>query len=124
MERMTDDDLEKLKELYELMEFYTIKKDVLKISELNSQFHEIIYKATKSRYLEQILKDFQYYIKTTRNKSLKTPGRLDSALDEHKAILDAFLERDAEKAKIVLTQHINTSKQNAIRVSETEHDSE
>ncbi len=124
MERMTDDDLDKLKELYELMEFYTIKKDVLKISELNSQFHEIIYKATKSRYLEQILKDFQYYIKTTRNKSLKTPGRLDSALDEHKAILDAFLERDAEKAKIVLTEHIDTSKRNAIKVSEGSTESE
>lgn len=118
MERMSDEDVEKLKEIYELMEFYTLKKDYLKISELNTQFHEVIYKATKSRYLEQVLKDFQYYIKTTRNKSLRTPGRLESALEEHREILDAFIARDPQKARAVLENHIDVSKLNALKLED------
>lgn len=118
MERMSEEDVEKLKEIYELMEFYTLKKDYLKISELNTQFHEVIYKATKSRYLEQVLKDFQYYIKTTRNKSLRTPGRLESALEEHREILDAFITRDPKKAREVLENHIDISKLNALKLED------
>jgi len=118
MERMSEEDVEKLKEIYELMEFYTLKKDYLKISELNTQFHEVIYKATKSRYLEQVLKDFQYYIKTTRNKSLRTPGRLESALEEHKEILDAFITKDPKKAREVLENHIDISKLNALKLED------
>lgn len=113
MDRMNEEDLEVLKEIYELMEFYTFKNDVNKISELNTKFHEVIYNATKSRYLEQLLKDFQCYIKSTRMRSLKTPGRLESALKEHKEILDAFTERNIDKAIKVLGKHISTSKENA-----------
>lgn len=120
--RMSDDDFSKLKEVYELMEFYTFKKDVAKISELNTKFHEIIYKATQSRYLEQVLKDFQYYIKSTRNKSLKTPGRLESALKEHKLILEAFLEKDTTRAKQFLIDHIETSKMNALKTSDIKNE--
>lgn len=118
MEKMSEEDVEKLKEIYELMEFYTLKKDYLKISELNTQFHEVIYKATKSRYLEQVLKDFQYYIKTTRNKSLRTPGRLESALEEHREILDAFITKDPKKAREVLENHIDISKLNALKLED------
>jgi len=113
IERMTDDDLNKLKEIYELMEFFTYKKDIEKFAELNTQFHEAIYNATKSRYLEHVLTDFQYFIKTTRYKSLKTTGRLNSALQEHKEILDALIKKDVDEAKKAIIYHINKSKENA-----------
>lgn len=113
IERMDDEDLDKLKEIFELMEFYTFKKDVDKIAELNTQFHETIYNATKSRYLEHVLTDFQYFMKTTRYKSLSSPGRLESALGEHKKVLEAFIERDIERATEALLTHVNHSKEYA-----------
>jgi DNA-binding GntR family transcriptional regulator len=113
VERMDDQVIEDLKEIYDLMEFYTFKKDIDKIFELNTKFHETIYMATKSRYLEQVLRDFQLFIKSTRNKSLKTDGRSGEALDEHKAILDGFVERDAEKAYEATVRHIESSRKNA-----------
>ncbi|MFZ5969770.1 MAG: GntR family transcriptional regulator [Bacillota bacterium] len=112
-ERMTDEDLSSLKDIYELMEFYTFKKDVEKIAELNTRFHETIYKSTKSRYIEQVLKDFQYYMKKVRRKSLSSEGRLESTLEEHKAILDALLKRDKDEAEKMLIHHVNNSKKNA-----------
>ncbi len=110
IERMDDEDLNKLKEIFELMEFFTFKKDVEKIAELNTQFHETIYNATKSRYLEHVLTDFQYFMKTTRYKSLSSPGRLESALEEHRKVIDAFVDRDIEKAAEALLYHVNHSK--------------
>ncbi|KXG73683.1 GntR family transcriptional regulator [Thermotalea metallivorans] len=113
VERITEEELQDLKEAYELMEFYAFKKDIEKFAEFNTKFHETIYKATKSRYLEQVLKDFQYYMKQSRKKSLQIEGRMEDALREHKEILDAFLERNKERAEKALTTHVNNSKKNA-----------
>lgn len=113
VERMDDQVVEDLKEIYDLMEFYTFKDDIDKIFELNTKFHETIYIATKSRYLEQVLKDFQLFIKSTRNKSLQCTGRSQQALDEHKAILDGFIKKDAEEAYNATVRHIENSRRNA-----------
>ncbi|WZL73197.1 GntR family transcriptional regulator [Clostridiaceae bacterium 35-E11] len=113
VERITDEELARLKETYELMEFYTFKKDLEKFAEINTVFHEIIYKATKSRYLEQVLKDFQYYMKKARQKSLQVEGRIQESLQEHKEILNAFLNKDKEEAEKALIKHVRNAKSNA-----------
>lgn len=122
VERMSDEELAQLKEVFELMEFYTFKGDVTKISELNTKFHEIIYMATKSRYLEHVLRDFQLFIKSTRNKSLRSEGRIDTALEEHQKIVKAFMERDAETAVEMLTNHITNSRRNAMSITGMKED--
>lgn len=116
IERMDDNDLQKLKEIFELMEFYTFKKDIDKIAELNTKFHETIYNATKSRYMEHVLKDFQYFMKTTRYKSLRSPGRIESTLEEHREVLEAFTAKDKEKAAKAILKHVNNSRENAKRI--------
>ncbi|WP_026894947.1 GntR family transcriptional regulator [Clostridiisalibacter paucivorans] len=114
MERMNDEELVQLKEIYDLMEFYTAKDDVDKILDLNTQFHEVIYKATKSRYLDNMLRDFQQYIKVIREKSIRTPGRLETALEEHRIIVESFVEKDVQKGKSALKKHITTLRNNSL----------
>lgn len=116
VERMEDDEVEQLKEIYDLMEFYTFKEDVEKTFELNTKFHETMYRGTKSRYLEHVLKDFQLFIKSTRSESLKSEGRIDRALKEHKHIVDAFKERNADKAVDAVVNHIVNSRTNVNRI--------
>lgn len=116
VERMEDDEVEQLKEIYDLMEFYTFKEDVEKTFELNTKFHETMYRGTKSRYLEHVLKDFQLFIKSTRSESLKSEGRIDRALKEHKYIVDAFKERNADKAVEAVVNHIVNSRTNVSRI--------
>ena len=112
VDRITEEELAALKESYELMEFYTFKNDLIKFAEINTRFHEIIYKATKSRFLEQVLKDFQYYMKKVRIKSLQVEGRMEDSLKEHKEVLDAFVARDKDWAERALTLHVKNSKKN------------
>ena len=118
VERMTDDDIKDMEDIVDLMEFFTIKNDPAKIFDLNTQFHEKIYMGTKSRYLEHILRDFQIFIKSTRLESLKTEGRLEVALKEHRMILEAFKTRNKEDAKKYITLHVQSAQKNVNKMFE------
>lgn len=114
VEKITDDELAELKNTYELMEFYTAKGDIEQVAKLNTAFHKIIFKATRSSVLQHILTDFQYYVQWARYESLKSPGRPQKALKEHKEIVDAFFRRDGEEAERLVTEHIINSSANLV----------
>lgn len=116
IEKITDEEVSKLQEVYELMEFYTMKKDVNQISKLNTRFHEIIFNATKSNIIKHILKDFQFYVKWARHESLCSPGRMEEALKEHHDILLAFIKRDKEEAERCLNIHVENSSRNVFSI--------
>lgn len=109
IEKMDDEDIKKLEETYELMVFYTARGDVDAISEHNTAFHDIIYSATKSVVLKQILKDFQSYVKWVRYESLSSLGRKEAALREHHDILEAFKAKDQDAAERYLIEHVEKS---------------
>jgi len=106
IERMDEVHLAKIKDVFELMEFYTLKNDQDKVNDLNILYHETIYQATQSTYFEQLLKDIHYYVSVTSRHSITQPERLETALIEHRAILDAIIEEDKEKAKKTIQKHI------------------
>jgi DNA-binding GntR family transcriptional regulator len=112
IEQITDEEIKRLSESYELMEFYTSKADIDAISRLNTEFHDIIYAATKSVVLQHILKDFQIYVKWARHESLSSLGRKETALKEHLAILKAFKDRNSKDAEKFLTLHVENSSKN------------
>ena len=73
IDRMDEEHLAKIKDVFELMEFYTAKKDQEKINDLNILYHETIYQATQSQYFEQLLKDVHYYVSVTSRHSITQP---------------------------------------------------
>lgn len=111
IERMDEAHLSRIQEVYDLMEFYTYKKDQDKINELNILYHETIYEATQSTYFEQVLKDIHYYVSVTSSLAIKSKQRYKTSITEHKAILDAINEGDAAKAKVAMQTHIKHTQQ-------------
>ena len=99
-----DEELEKIKEVYDLMEFYAEKGDQEKFNEINIAFHEAIYRCTQSKYFEQLLTDINYYIHVTSRHSIRQPDRLISAAQEHREIYEAILARDKDLAKEKITK--------------------
>lgn len=106
IERMDEVHLAKIRDVYELMEFYTAKKEQEKINDLNILYHETIYQATQSQYFERLLKDVHYYVSVTSRHSITRPERLETALKEHKDIFDAIVAKDKELAKDTIQKHI------------------
>lgn len=111
IDRMDEKHLSRIQEVYDLMEFYTFKKDQDKISELNILYHETIYEATQSPYFEQVLKDIHYYVSVTSSLAIKSKQRYKTSITEHKAILDAIIEGDSTKAKETMQKHIKHTQQ-------------
>lgn len=106
IKRMDDIHLAKIKDVLDLMEFYTMKKESAKVDELNILYHETIYQATQSSYFEQTLKDLHYYVSVTSRHCLKNVSRMDTALKEHQAIFEKIEEKEADEAAEMIKTHI------------------
>ncbi|MDP4094770.1 MAG: GntR family transcriptional regulator [Bacillota bacterium] len=113
-EKITEEELAELKEVVDLEEFYTNKNDANHLHKFDSQFHDIIFRASKSKTLMHTLSTFHHYVQKARTASLASPGRAQKALEEHRAILQAIIERNAEKAEKLTTEHVKNASKNFI----------
>jgi DNA-binding GntR family transcriptional regulator len=105
-ERITPSLLAELKEVVELMEFYTQKSDVEHLVRLDTRFHEIIYEASGSRTIRHILASLHHNISKARQSSLTLPDRAGCSLEEHQKIYRAIENHDAPSAKEYMKAHV------------------
>ena len=110
-ERITDEEISRLEEQCELMDFYTKKRDVEKILTMNTAFHDIIYNSAGSRFLAQVLRSYKGYLDKTRKSVFYEESFLDSIQEEHKAIYEAVKTRDTDKALEAIREHLRASRE-------------
>lgn len=113
IERITEEEYEKLEEAFEFMEFYTQKKDAEKMMNINMKFHELIYRASHNRMLYHILSSYQLYIKQSRTSRSNTADYLDEILEEHRLIFEAFKNKDADTGIAAVSRHLDNAKSRA-----------
>ncbi|MGI6733549.1 MAG: GntR family transcriptional regulator [Anaerovoracaceae bacterium] len=113
VDRIGEDEIFRLQDAFDRMDFYTRKQDSRKVMELNRTFHEIIYSASGSRFLAQILKSYQEYVEKTRKATVYCSDNLPIILEEHRQILTAIQERNKEKAVELISLHLSNSKNRA-----------
>jgi len=113
IERITDEEFEQLKEAYEFMEFYTMKKDIPKMLNINMQFHQLIYNAAHNRMLLHTLTNFQVYTKQRRGEKTYADNYLEEVLAEHQEIFQAFVDRDPEAGAAAVGRHLENAKKRA-----------
>jgi len=118
-ENIAEDELRELQEAIDLEEFYTPKEDIGKLMSLDSNFHQILYRASKSKPLQYMLHTFHHYIQRARSQSFAAPGRARLALEEHKAILQAIRERDGDRAERITVAHIRKASMNLLKTIQT-----
>ena len=113
VQRISENELTQLKELCELMEFYTSKKDSKKVLEINTEFHNVLYSATRSRFMAQVLRSYKEYIEQTRKAIVYNEEYLNEILEEHKRVLNAIINKDIAEAKAAMADHLDGSKRRA-----------
>ena len=106
VQKITAEEFMQLEETLELMEFYTSKNDLDRVAKLDTKFHEIVYRAAKSKPLWQILMNFHDLAQKARTSSITTSGRIERTLEEHRKIVKAFKDKDAEAAESAMTDHV------------------
>ena len=108
--RMTSEDIDQLAETVDFMEFYTLKSDVEKVLNFNSQFHSIIYAGTKDRMIQKTLAIYQTYLKHSAPAKTYSGDYLKTILDEHKAIFEAFESKNTAAGRKAMEYHMEQSK--------------
>ena len=117
-EKITDKEKKELIETAELSEFYIKKNDGEHIKELDTQFHQTIYKACGSRMLEKVLSDLHRNIKAYRKVSLTSPVRAKKSVEEHHQILNAIIRGDAAEADRLTSLHVDHALTNMLTAIE------
>ncbi|MBO8159785.1 GntR family transcriptional regulator [Thermosyntropha sp.] len=108
-ERITDDELENMERLLvEKAEAIAIN-DMNKLVEVDTKFHEAIYKASRNERLLPIINNLREQIQRFRTTSLAYPGRMKQSLEEHRAIVEALQARDIQLARNLAQEHIENA---------------
>lgn len=108
-EHITEKQIEELEEIILLSEYHVKKAHGEKsqqVAELDSKFHEVLYNASNSRILNHVLSDFHKYVRMARKASVANPERAEKSIEEHKRILEALKNKDAESAQAWAIEHM------------------
>nr|WP_221452234.1 GntR family transcriptional regulator [Bacillus benzoevorans] len=106
MDKETQRELElKIQELIKIKE-----KDEEHVHFEHIQMNHLIYKASKSPKLFEILSGLNDFIHLAANMGYETPGRKKESLQEHIEIMKALKNREAEIAEYLMRIHIENSK--------------
>ncbi len=113
-ERISEEDLSDLKEALDLQEFYVGKADPDHIRSMDSRFHQIIYHASGSPVLEDVLLPLHRKTQKYRKMSVQDNGRAVLSAEEHRKIYDAIASHNADEAEKAMNAHIQHAAESII----------
>jgi DNA-binding GntR family transcriptional regulator len=109
-ERITEEELEELERyLVRISEEIEVGGDLDKVVEIDTDFHTLLYKASRNYRLSQIINNLREQIQRFRTTSLSYPGRMKVAVEEHRRIVEAISSRDGELARKLAQEHIENA---------------
>lgn len=106
-ERITDEEIEQMERL--ILYRTGDEVDIEKIVKVDTDFHELVYKASRNERLTQILGNLREQLQRFRATSLAYPGRLKDAVGEHQGIVEALASHNVEEAQNLAMAHIVTA---------------
>lgn len=116
--RITDDEINQLRELLDLQEFYASKKDADRMKGVDNHFHELVYKFSGSTVIYDTLTPLHKKVQKYRKSSVENEDRAAHSLKEHREILAALEAHDGELAKKMVTEHVVNAYNNIMKEEE------
>jgi DNA-binding GntR family transcriptional regulator len=108
-------EIETLREMLDL-EADLGESDPKRGAKANRHFHQIIYHAAHNRYLLKTLNALSDSMMLLGDTTLALPGRHATALEEHRAIVDAISARDADRAQQAACNHIRAAQRHRLKL--------
>ena len=95
-----------LEDLFTKFDSFTLPissaEEIARYQMVDKEFHEQILLRSENSIIKQFIQDFDYIIRCYQKGLIREPSE---TLPEHKAIITAARERDAEKAQLLLMRH-------------------
>ncbi len=110
----TQEDIEKIKSLCELQDYYFGKRDLDHLREVDDQFHELIYAMNPRSVLRDTLVPLHKKTLRFRRISIDDNTRVARSIEEHRGIAMAIIDGDEALACRLMEAHIINAKSNMI----------
>lgn len=109
--RLIDDaGLEEIDDAIEHQEFYAARKDIEKIRDYDTKFHDLLYTHCGSRVLKKVLSPLHRKIIKYRSASLENNEKRQlESIREHRDIYEALKARNADEVKRLMKVHIENA---------------
>jgi len=105
-ERASDAELKELQKLHRELE--AAVKDRERFFAVNERFHMRLLEIAGNRWRNQMVGDLRKVMKLNRHNSLLKSGRIQESLDEHAALVQALVQRDAAAARRRMQEHFQS----------------
>lgn len=102
----TEEQLNELREVLELQEFYLNKHDAEHIKHMDNKFHSTLYKLSGSMAFYDTLVPLHKKVQKYRKASVEMHSRAMASVEEHRQIFEAIAAGDAQKAMEYSKQHV------------------
>ena len=101
--KASDDQLQELAHLHE--QLMQSVGETERFFSINEQFHRRVLELADNRWRLNMVDDLRKVLKLNRHHSLFKTGRIQQSLDEHAAIVQALLDRNASAAASRMASH-------------------
>ncbi len=122
-ERMTDSELRKIERLHEQLERHYRNRDAEAYIRTNHAYHSLLQELSGNRTIHTVLNGLRQKLLLHRFRQLYQPNRFDRSIEEHRRLLRAFRDRDADAAERCMREHLHNQCEALVTVYEEEPDS-
>lgn len=105
-DRFTNADLDALEALHKKLEDLYHKNDHHGYVKHNQYYHAFIQEKTGNPVLGKMVARLRGRVLLHRFRQIYRPGRLDSSIDEHRELMEAFRAREGERAEKLMRRHL------------------
>ena len=113
---VTAEHIEELKTANRVFEAAIVSKDVVAIVNADVAFHNIIYSMTDNQRLIQLINSLSEQMYRYRLEYVKDARTHSILISEHNDIIKQLSDKDVEKAKVIVRQHVNNQEKGIIRL--------
>ena len=101
----------------QLLESTSIQREarIRQLFELNSLFHETIYRSTKSGYLLELISNLRNTVLRLRALGLRNDNTWRQPWDEHAQLIDCLERRDKKAARQLMRRHVASAMSNVFK---------
>jgi DNA-binding GntR family transcriptional regulator len=104
-------DLEALEILHKKLKACSESKDIDRYYAINREIHLAFQHLAGNEWLTQMVHDLIKILNLSRHRSLHHRGRIEESCKEHLAVFEALKARDANKAEILMKEHIQNQRE-------------
>jgi DNA-binding GntR family transcriptional regulator len=106
VQKASDDDLHRLSQLHAELERHAAANDIAGYYRANHDFHSFVQQLAHNRWLDRVTGDLRRFMRLMRGRQLALPGRINASINEHRVLIDAFMQRDAARAERAMHDHL------------------